>query len=270
MHNKNKGFCLKNPLVFTKVYICMMVKNPVDLNCFLWNLWKIHSTHPRYFFLCIATQNWQCSKRRNIQRQAEAACLPEGCPFYPLSTAETSKLFGRHTSWLKFAACSEAVPCPTIAGFIRAVSQALVTRQCRRAPSGPNQCWGPRERAFKQRHKMMLSNCVVLLQSLSIDHMINSSASYYQFCFLLGWWKGLVLYFFNHRLPVGSIMEMRTFFFFTTPSNDELDYGSYLKQLPSSGSGNQELDVIFCYLVFLNRACLPLPVFTMSHMMQWK
>ncbi|TNN89413.1 hypothetical protein EYF80_000016 [Liparis tanakae] len=37
-----------------------------------------------------------------------------------------------------------------MAGVIRAVSQALATGQRRRAPSGPNQCWGPRERAFKR------------------------------------------------------------------------------------------------------------------------
>lgn len=80
-----------------------------------------------------------CGKRRNIQRQAGAACLPQGSPFYPLTTAEKSKLFGRHAGRLKLGACSGAVPCPTMAGFIRAVSQALATGQCRRAPSGPNQ-----------------------------------------------------------------------------------------------------------------------------------
>lgn len=88
-------------------------------------------------------------KRRNIQRQAGAAYLPQGSPFYPLATAEKSKLFGRHTGRLKFGACSGAVPCPTMAGFIRAVSQALATGQRRRAPSGPNQCWGPQERAHQ-------------------------------------------------------------------------------------------------------------------------
>lgn len=97
-----------------------------------------------------------CGKRRNIQRQAGAACLPQGSPFYPLATAEKSKLFGRHTGRLKFGACSGAVPFPTMAGFIRAVSQALAMGQRRRAPSGPNQCWGPQERAIKRPYKTLL------------------------------------------------------------------------------------------------------------------
>ena len=111
--------------------------------------------------LCLSSVRLQhreltCGKRRNIQRQAGAACLPQGSPFYPLATAEKSKLFGRHTGRLKFGACSGAVPCPTMAGFIRAVSQALATGHRRRAPSGPNQCWGPSERAIKRPCKTML------------------------------------------------------------------------------------------------------------------
>ena len=106
----------------------------------------------------VRLQHWEltCGKRRNIQRQAGAACLPRGSPFYPLATAEKSKLFGRHRGRLKFSACSGAVPFPTMAGFIRAVSQALAMGQRRRAPSGPNQCWGPWERAIKRPCKTTL------------------------------------------------------------------------------------------------------------------
>ena len=114
-------------------------------------LWKIHHSHPPPRLSSVRLQHWELTrgKRRNIQRQAGAAYLPQGSPFYPLATAEKSKLFGRHTGRLKFGACSGAVPCPTMAGFIRAVSQALATGQRRRAPSGPNQCWGPQERAHQ-------------------------------------------------------------------------------------------------------------------------
>ncbi|CAB1460048.1 unnamed protein product [Pleuronectes platessa] len=84
-----------------------------------------------------------------------------GSPFYPLTTAEESNLFGRHRGRLKFSACSGAVPCPTMAGFIRAVSQAPVTGQRHRAPSGPNQRRGPQERAIKQPYKTRLSPCIV-------------------------------------------------------------------------------------------------------------
>lgn len=123
-------------------------------------LWKIHHSHhpPPLHLSSVRLQHREltCGKRRNIQRQAGAACLPQGSPFYPLATAEKSKLFGRHTGRLKFGACSGAVPFPTMAGFIRAVSQALAMGQRRRAPSGPNQCWGPQERAIKRPYKTLL------------------------------------------------------------------------------------------------------------------
>lgn len=45
---------------------------------------------------------------------------------------------------------------PMMAGFIKAVSQALVMGQSCKAPSGPNQCWGPQERAIKQPNKTTL------------------------------------------------------------------------------------------------------------------
>ncbi|KAK5899059.1 hypothetical protein CesoFtcFv8_008577 [Champsocephalus esox] len=84
-------------------------------------------------------------KRRDIQRQAGRCLSPTGSAFYPLTTVEKSKLFGRHTGRLKFSACSGAVPCPTMAGVIRAVSQTLATGSAAGHPQGPINVGVPRK-----------------------------------------------------------------------------------------------------------------------------
>lgn len=125
-------------------------------------LWKIHHCHPPLLMslLCVSsTENWHTVNGWVFKGRTRLAVSQRGLLFFtPLTTAEKSKLFGCHTGPLKFGACSWVVPCPSMAGFIRAVSHAPATGQRHRAPSGPNQCWVPRERAIKQPYKTVHRN----------------------------------------------------------------------------------------------------------------
>ena len=112
--------------------------------------------------LCISnTENWHAVNGEIFKGRPRLPVSHRGLLFTPPPPLRNqTSLDVTEADWSSVPA-PERSPCPTMAGFIRAVSQAPVTGHRRGAPSGPNQRWGPQERAIKQPYKMMLSPCIV-------------------------------------------------------------------------------------------------------------
>lgn len=146
--------------------------------------------------LCISnTENWHAINEEIFKGRPGRLVSHRGLLFTPSPLVRNqNSLDVTRADWSSLPALERSLA-PTMASFIRAVSQALVTGQRHRAPSGPNQCWGPQERAIKRPYKTMLSPCIVELRAHPplITWLIARRHTFSSLFEL--WCKAVVLYF---------------------------------------------------------------------------